>query len=57
MNIEGLVITLIALSGVFMLAGAILAVWERRLRRRDELEEFRRTIEAMRRMEQREDFR
>jgi len=52
MNIEGLVITLIALSGVFMLAGATLAVLEQRGKRRDELEEFRRTIEAMRRMEQ-----
>jgi len=56
-NIEGLVITIIGLSGVFMLLGAIMAVLERRQQRFDELEEFRRTIEAMRRMEQQDDYR
>jgi len=43
---------IIALAGILAVLSAILWFLERTKRRQDELEQFRRTIEAMRRMEQ-----
>ena len=40
------------LAGILTVLASILFYLERRQQRTDELEEFRRTIEAMRRMEQ-----
>jgi len=43
---------IIALAGILAVLSATLWFLERTKRRQDELEQFRRTIEAMRRMEQ-----
>jgi len=46
-------LTLAFIIGIFALSLLILSGWlEMRRKREDELEQFRRTIEAMRRMEQ-----
>ena len=52
MSIEHIIILAIALSGSALFIGAVLAVLERRDKHFDDLEQFRRTIEAMRRIEQ-----
>ena len=43
---------ILALAGILAVLTSILWYLERRQQRTDDLEEFRRTIEAMRRMEQ-----
>jgi len=48
---------ILALGGILGILTLILFALERRQHRADELAEFRRTIEAMRRLEQQEDHR
>lgn len=58
MQITPEVVTFIGvLAGILATLALILYVLERRQHRADELAEFRRTIEAMRRLEQQEDHR
>ena len=53
MQIDPAAVTFIAwMAGILTVLASILFYLERRQQRTDELEEFRRTIEAMRRMEQ-----
>lgn len=54
MNPTNILIIAGVLFGIATFIGAVLGVMERQVRRADELEQFRRTIEAMRRMEQQE---
>lgn len=54
MTVTNILIVAGVLFAVATFIGAVLAVMERQVRRADELEQFRRTIEAMRRMEQQE---
>jgi HAMP domain-containing protein len=52
MTVTNILMVAGVLFAVATFIGAVLAVMERQVRRADELEQFRRTIEAMRRMEQ-----
>lgn len=53
MAVEPAAVTFIAwVAGIFTVLAIVLFYLERRQQRTDELEEFRRTIEAMRRLEQ-----
>ena len=52
MTVTNILMVAGVLFAVATFIGAVLAVMERQVRRADELEQFRRTIEAMRRMGQ-----